>query len=76
MATTPTPMPATAESKPKRKMTPAEQAMVQEAQDAKDSKAAGAAYDKASPAPYKKGGSVSSRADGCAVKGKTRGKMM
>jgi len=40
------------------KMTPAEQAMVQEAQDAKDSKAAGAAYDKASPATYKKGGSV------------------
>ena len=28
------------------------------------------------PRPYAKGGSASSRADGCCVKGKTRGKMM
>jgi hypothetical protein len=28
------------------------------------------------PRPFKKGGSASSRADGCAQRGKTRGKMM
>jgi hypothetical protein len=28
------------------------------------------------PRPYKKGGSVSSRADGCAQRGKTRGRMI
>ena len=28
------------------------------------------------PIDYKKGGSVSKRADGCALKGKTRGKML
>jgi hypothetical protein len=29
-----------------------------------------------SPTGYKKGGSASSRADGCAVKGKTKGRMI
>jgi hypothetical protein len=39
--------------------------------------AAGAAYDKAMPVPgMKKGGSASSRADGCCSKGKTRGTMV
>lgn len=28
------------------------------------------------PRPYKKGGSVSSRADGCAQRGKTKGRMV
>ena len=28
------------------------------------------------PRPFKKGGTASSRADGCAQRGKTRGKMM
>ena len=45
----------------------------------------GAAYDKAMPSPepgeqkpkkMAKGGSASSRADGCCTKGKTRGKMV
>ena len=71
MATAPKTTPA-----PKRELTAEEKAMLQEKIDAKNAKAAGAAYDKAMPAPYKKGGSVSSRADGCATKGKTRGKMM
>jgi hypothetical protein len=73
MATTPTtnaPAP-----KPKRKLTAEEQALLQEAKDKEAEKAAGAAYDKAMPAPYKNGGSVSSRADGIAAKGKTRGKI-
>ena len=34
-----------------------------------------AAYEKSRTTGYKKGGSVSSRADGCAVRGKTRGAM-
>ena len=64
--------------------------MLQEAQDAKDAAKAEAAYNaamvntpaapKVEPKPKKmaSGGSVSSaskRADGCATKGKTRGKM-
>lgn len=51
-------------------------AMIQEAKDKAMQEAAGVAYDKAMPAPYKKGGSVSKRADGCCVKGKTKGKMV
>ena len=62
--------------------------MLQEAQDVKDAAKAEAAYNAAmtntpaAPKPMPKpkkmasGGSVSSRADGCATKGKTRGKMV
>lgn len=54
---------------------------MREAQEAKDTEAATAAYDKAMPSPerYAKGGKVGSaskRADGCAVRGKTRGMMV
>lgn len=56
-------------------------AMVQETKDEAAQEAAGAAYDKAMPSPerFAKGGSVGSaskRADGCAQRGKTRGKMI
>lgn len=56
---------------PKKAMTVGEQEMVDEAKDAKSRK-------KISDMGYKKGGSVSAskRADGCAQRGKTRGKMM
>jgi len=51
--------------------------MIQEAKDKAMQDAAGAAYDKAMPVPgMKKGGTASSRADGCATKGKTRGTMI
>jgi len=59
--------------------------MVQGAKDAAMQDAAGAAYDKAMPSPYKKGGGVkkmasggsaSKRADGVAQKGKTKGVML
>lgn len=58
-----------------------QKAMVQEAKDAMAEKAAGKAYDKIMPSPerYAKGGKVSSaskRADGCAERGKTRGKII
>ena len=46
----------------------------QEATDRKTDMANEAAYNKASG--MKKGGSASSRADGCATKGKTRGTMI
>ncbi len=56
-------------------------AMVQGAKDDAMMEAAGAAYDKAMPSPerYAKGGSVGSaskRADGCAERGKTKGRMI
>ena len=56
-------------------------AMMQDARDQAMQPKLDAAYDKAMPSPerYAKGGSVgsaSSRADGCAVKGKTKGKMV
>ena len=56
-------------------------AMVQGAKDESAQDAAGKAYDKAMPSPerFAKGGSVGSaskRADGCAQRGKTRGKMI
>ena len=56
-------------------------AMIKEARDQSMQDAAGAAYDQAMPSPerYAKGGSVGSaskRADGCAQRGKTRGKMV
>ena len=51
--------------------------MVQEVKDKAMQNAAGAAYDKAMPTPYKTGGmTASKRADGCATKGKTRGTMI
>jgi hypothetical protein len=64
-----------------KKRSAAQEAAMQEAQDMKDAEAAGRAYDKAMPSPerYAKGGKVGSaskRADGCAVRGKTRGMMM
>jgi hypothetical protein len=34
------------------------------------------AMGKITPMEYKKGGSVSQRADGCAIRGKTKGKML
>ena len=55
-------------------------AMVQEAKDDAMMDAATPAYDKAMPSPerYAKGGSVSAskRADGCAERGKTKGRMI
>lgn len=39
-------------------------------------KGAGASWDDSNTKKMAKGGSASSRADGCCVKGKTRGKMM
>lgn len=56
-------------------------AMLQGAKDEAMMEAAGAAYDKAMPSPerYAKGGSVGSaskRADGCAERGKTKGRMI
>jgi hypothetical protein len=51
--------------------------MMQDVKDKAMQDAAGAAYDKAMPVPgMKKGGTASSRADGCCIKGKTRGKMV
>lgn len=55
--------------------------MVQETKDAAAQEAATREYDKAMPSPerFAKGGSVGSaskRADGCAQRGKTRGKMI
>ena len=56
-----------------------QQAMVQEAKDEADRKAATEAYDAKMPTPerYKKGGmTASKRADGIAQRGKTRGTMI
>jgi hypothetical protein len=57
---------------------PAEREARQMMKDRKAAKEADAAYEKAMPNPYKAGGKVSasSRGDGCAVKGHTRGKMV
>lgn len=65
----------------KKPRSAAQEAAMREAQEAKDTEAATAAYDKAMPSPerYAKGGKVGSaskRADGCAVRGKTRGMMV
>jgi hypothetical protein len=68
----------TAKEKNQADMSASEKEMVQEAADDKDRK-------KADKAPttktgmgeaFKNGGSVSSRADGCAQRGKTKGKMV
>ena len=61
------------------KRSPAEREARQMMKDRADAKAAEAAYNKAMPSPYAKGGKVSSasqRADGCATKGKTKGTMI
>jgi len=51
--------------------------MMQDVKDKAMQDAAGTAYDKAMPVPgMKKGGTASSRADGCCTKGKTRGTMI
>jgi hypothetical protein len=57
---------------------PAEREARQMMKDKKEAKKADAAYNEAMPSPYKSGGKVSasSRADGCAIKGHTRGKMV
>jgi hypothetical protein len=58
---------------------PAEREARQMIKDRKAAKGASEAYDKAMPSPYKSGGKVSSaskRADGCAIKGKTKGTMV
>jgi len=54
-------------------------AMMQDAQDQAMQPKIDAAYEGARTTPFKKGGSVGSaskRADGCAVKGKTKGRMI
>jgi hypothetical protein len=61
------------------KRSPAEREARQMMKDRKSSKEAEAAYNKAMPSPYAKGGKVSSaskRADGIASKGKTKGTMV
>jgi hypothetical protein len=61
------------------KRSPAEREARQMMKDRANAKAAEAAYNKAMPSPYAKGGSVGSaskRADGCATKGKTKGTMI
>lgn len=61
------------------KRSPAEREARQMMKDRANAKAAEAAYNKAMPNPYAKGGSVGSaskRADGCATKGKTKGTMI
>lgn len=61
------------------KRSPAEREARQMMKDRANAKAAEAAYNKAMPNPYVKGGSVGSasrRADGCATKGKTKGTMI
>jgi hypothetical protein len=55
---------------------PAEREARQMMKDKKEAKKADAAYNAAMPSPYKNGGmTASKRADGIAIKGKTRGKM-
>lgn len=44
--------------------------------DAAEAAAAEKAYDKARTTSMAKGGTASARADGCAIRGKTRGKMV
>lgn len=54
-------------------------AMMQDAQDQAMQPKLDAAYENARSTPFKKGGSVGSaskRADGCATKGKTKGRMI
>jgi len=61
------------------KRSPAEREARQMMKDRADAKAAEDAYNKAMPKPYASGGKVSSassRADGCATKGKTKGTMV
>jgi len=61
------------------KRSPAEREARQMMRDRAASKGAEAAYNKAMPSPYAKGGKVSSaskRADGIASKGKTKGTMI
>ena len=45
-------------------------------EEAKRRRNMGTAYDRATKQSFAQGGSVSSRADGCAQRGKTRGKMV
>lgn len=61
------------------KRSPAEREARQMMKDRAEAKAAEAAYNKAMPSPYAKGGKVGSaskRADGIATKGKTKGTMV
>ena len=48
----------------------------QEAKDREDQPKVDRAYDRSRTTPYAKGGSASSRADGIAQRGKTRGTMI
>ena len=48
----------------------------EEAREMAEQKKLDRAYEKSRTTPYAKGGSASSRADGCACKGKTRGKLL
>lgn len=50
--------------------------MEEKMREAKEIKDAESAYEKSRTTSFKKGGSVSKRADGCAVRGKTRGMMV
>jgi hypothetical protein len=54
-------------------------AMEEQMREEKTQRATDEAYERSRTTPYKKGGSVGSaskRADGCAVRGKTKGKMV
>lgn len=53
-------------------------AMEQQVRDAKEAEEADKAYEKSRTTGFKSGGSVSAskRADGCAVRGKTKGRMV
>ena len=57
-------------------MTKEEREALQKKMQEEEKKPARPKYDPNKPETYKKGGSVSSRADGCCIKGKTRGKMV
>ena len=61
-------------SKGGQKLTAQEKQMLQEAKDQKDQPKIDEAYEK-SRTTFKQGGSVSQRADGCAVRGKTKCKI-
>lgn len=48
----------------------------EEAREMAEQKKLDRAYEKSRTTPYAKGGTASARADGCACRGKTRGKMV
>ena len=71
--------PKTVEEMMDEKRSPAEREARQMMKERAAAKADEDSYNKAMPKPYAKGGKVSSaskRADGCATKGKTRGKFV